>query len=888
MPEIHSTAAYQSAAHGTADFPQYPVPSLDETHTLNVVGDDSIIPRYYFTPRFSTTSTYQPSADSPLSCEDFPASKGTGPLLDMLKPSPVPSPRHAYPSSTYLSPTYPASYRASRADSDSDFDSLYDVTDDEAEVPLHASASVKLIVRTSRNRYPSLVIPSPSAWPTIEKLKSAMSTQPPQTPSQLLSPSKQALSLITSHNLTVPARSAAPSLDGSLSSEEMDKLSCPSTPDTHKRESIASVDSWAPVQLDVQALETLRRLSRSRDSSRGSSPERQTSRGNDGSDGEMREVRPMLNLRIPSGVAQNSSGNTPVSALSVPSPGGFFSSLQTTARHTWSLPKRDESIPNTSTAEKFYSLPWVFQHNNVAQRAFTLGGSTLDGYDDGLPTSRPVMLGESEEAVEVTEIHPAKTIFQYNENYHVELKKISTANIERTGHWLEEQEELQAALRDMDIIGSPSLSPGTHSRDNSIDKTIKKSVKFAEEPLKSPKEEDEPKKIITYVQGFEFLRQRTRRMDVYIHRQARAEAMHVHRRCNPKAHQDQLLGKFELTNPVRPAPPRPVSEFYVNDPTVLKERIARAQMERQALDQMLPIYWVLQALRQLNGGKLLSKSAARIVRRTSAPKILDVGGVPTNDWAWDVAYDYPYATITTVYTSGHNLTTNVTSPPNHKHTTVPNLWTLPFPNAHFDVVSARTLHELLKTDKPLGRSMDEYDLCLKECYRCLKPGGILEFSLLDADIIHAGRHAQALGVEFGFNLKTRGYDAAPTKSFLPRLRNAGFRDVRRMWMVLPMGKTAANWKDKLPVGCEGKPAVERSISPEGEVVEVEAPVWGTTVDAAMMSGVVGSWLWEKWMLRLQMEMGKEEEELLKGVVQVLEEGAAAGSGWRYLTGFARK
>lgn len=881
MPEILPPAAYASAAIGTADFPQYSVSPLDERHTLNVVDDDSNVPRYYFTPRFSTTSTYQPSADSPRSCQDYPASKLPGTFLDVMKLSPAPSPMHAYPPTAYS-----VSYRASRADSD--FDSLYDVTDDEAEVPLQASASVKKLARTSRSRYPSLIIPSPSAWPTIEKLKSALSAQPPQTPSQLLTPSKQALSLITSHNLLVPARSAAPSLDGSLSSEEMDKLSCPSTPDTHKRESIASVDSWAPVQLDVQALETLRRLSRSRDSSRGSSPERQGSRGTNGSDGEMREVRPMLNLRIPSGLPQNSSGNTPVSALSVPSPGGFFSSLQTTARHTWSLPKRDESIPNTSTAEKFYSLPWAFQQSNLAQHAITLAGSTLDGFDDGLPTSRPVMLGDIEGAVEVSEIHPAKTIFQYNENYHVELQKLSSANIERTGHWLEEQEELQAALRDMEIISSPSLSTRVHSRGNSIDKIIKKSVKFAEESPKTPKEEEEePKKNVTYVQGFEFLRQRTRTMDVYIHRQTRAEAMHVHRRCNPQAHQDQLLGKFELTNPVRPAPPRPVSEFYVNDPTVLKERIARAQMERQALDQMLPICWVLQALRQLNGGKLLSKPAARIVRRTSLPKILDVGGMPTNDWAWDVAYDYPYATITTVYTVGHNLTSNVTGPVNHKHTIVPNLWTLPFPSGHFDVVSARTLHELLKTVKPLSRSMDEYDLCLKECYRCLKPGGILEFSLIDADIIHAGRHAQALGVEFGFNLKTRGYDAAPTKSFLPRLRKAGFRDVRRMWMVLPMGKTAANWKDTLPVGCETK-QTERSIGPRGEVMESEAPVWGTTVDAAMMTGIVGSWYWEKWMLRLQVEMGKEEEKLLEGVVQVLEEGAAAGSGWRYLTGFAKK
>jgi hypothetical protein len=41
-------------------------------------------------------------------------------------------------------------------------------------------------------------------------------------------------------------------------------------------------------------------------------------------------------------------------------------------------------------------------------------------------------------------------------------------------------------------------------------------------------------------------------------------------------------------------------------------------------------------------------------------------------------------------------------------------------------------------------------------------------------------------------------------------------------------------------------------------------------------------------LRLQMEMGKDEEKLLEGVVNVLEEGAQGNAGWRTLTGWARK
>ncbi|KAG9188448.1 hypothetical protein G6011_02371 [Alternaria panax] len=887
MPEMLEPAVYHPAALGTMANSHHGLSPLDQRQSLSAPEDESTISSYYFEPRYSTSSTYLHGAVSPSSVDDFPTPKAR--LFDM---TPQPSPRFPVHSATY-----PPANRASRADSD--FDSLYDITDDEAEVPLHASASVKkLATQPRQRRYPSIIIPSPSAWPTIEKLKSANSAMP-VTPSLVLTPSRRFLDMIDSHNLHVPAHSAAPSLDGSLTSEEMDKLSCPATPISQRRRgSISSADSWGPVQLDLQAMETLQHLGNSPSTEQHEEPEQQQPRAVEPR-GEMQEVpRPSLGLSIPLTIFGNrSSGSTPISALSVPSPGGFFSSLQSTARHTWSIPKRQDSIPNTSTAERFYNIPWERENRRntsphpvpavpaLPPQNSTLAGSTLDGFDEPLSTSRPVLLSSpTDENVEIKEINPSKTIFQYDENYNAG----GTANLEMTGRWLEEQDELQAALRDMNDMSSPSLSSGTHSRGNSVEKTmVKKSVKFADVPAKSPVKESTDEPILTYVQGLEYLRSRCHKKDTFIHRQTRAEAMHVQRRCSPLAHRDQLLGKFELSLPDRPAPPRPVSEFFVNDPTVLKERIARAQMERQALDQMLPIHWVLQAQKQLNGGKLLSKPAVRCITRASSPRVLDVGGVATNDWAWDVAYDYPYAKVTTVYTAGNNMSSNVKGPDNHKHLTVPNLWTLPFPSGHFDVVSARTLYELLKTSKPVGKSSDEYDLCLKECYRCLKPGGILDFSLMDADVVHAGRNAQAMGVEFGFNLKTRGYDAQPTKTFLPRVSKAGFKDVQRAWMLLPMGKTAANWRDTLAVGAEPK-YQERRITEDGEIELEDAPVFGTTMDAAMLTGVVGSWAWERWLLRLQMEMGKDEEKLLEGVVNVLEEGAQGHAGWRTLRGWARK
>jgi SAM-dependent methyltransferase len=882
MPEILQPAVYNPAALGTMDDSQYVSP-LDQRHTLDVIDDDSsTIATYYFAASYSPATTYLPSTVSPRNTEDFPTPKAR--LFDMTTQA---SPRFALQSATY-----PQASRMSRTDSD--FDSLYDVTDDEAVVPLHASTSVKkLASQSKRQRYPSIVIPSPSAWPTIEKLKSATSAVP-MTPSHLLTPSRRVLDMIDCHNLHVPAHSAAPSLDGSLTSEEMDKLSCPATPIMQqRRESFPRVDSMGPVQLDMQAMETLQHLGNSPLSEQYEQQHYPTTELR----GEMQEVsRPSLGLTIPSAMSRNdSSKSTPISALSIPSPGGFFSSLQSSARHTWSIPKQVDSVPNTSTAENFYGVPWEDRRNtappplpSIPRRNSSLSGPTLDGHEGPLVVARPNVLSPVEENVEIKEINPSKTIFQYSEKYNAELQKLSSVNLEMTGRWLEEQDELQSLLREMSDMSSPSLSSESRSRGNSVDKPmVKKTVTFAEEPAQSPEEESVPEPILTYVQGLMYIRSRSQKKDTFIHRQTRAEAMHVQRRCTPLAHQHQLLGKFELSEPERPAPPRPVSEFFVNDPTVLKERIARAQMERQALDQMLPAQWVLQAQKQLNGGKLLSKPAVRRITRTSIPRILDVGGVATNDWAWNVAYDYPYAQVTTIYTAGNNMSSNVSGPENHKHMTVPNLWTLPFPSGHFDVISARTLYELLKTSKPLGRSADEYDLCLKECHRCLKPGGVFEYNLLDADMIHAGRNAQAMGVEFGFNLKTRGYDAQSTKSFIPRLNKAGFKDIQRAWMVLPMGKTAANWREELNVGAKVTQQ-EKTISADGEVEFEDTPVFGSTTDVAMLTGIVGSFAWERWLLRLQMEMGKDEAKLLEGVVQMLEEGAQSNSAWRTLTGYARK
>src|SRR5690606_23483923 len=97
--------------------------------------------------------------------------------------------------------------------------------------------------------------------------------------------------------------------------------------------------------------------------------------------------------------------------------------------------------------------------------------------------------------------------------------------------------------------------------------------------------------------------------------------------------------------------------------------------------------------------------------------------------------------------------------------------------------------------KPIPQVLDEYDLCIEECLRVLKPGGYLEFFLFDHDIINPGPLGSELGSRFTTELEASSYDPIPTKKWIHRLSVMGFKDIKRSWVILPM---AMQVKPKAP------------------------------------------------------------------------------------------
>lgn len=806
-----------------------------------------------------------------------------------------------------------------------EFDDLYDLTDNEEveEVPIRISASLETPteeMKGPRRRYPSLIIPSPNQWPSVRKLQKKGSSPSPMmspgllSPTAYLSPTPEALARLAARASHRPS-SNAPSLDGSLTSDELSHQSCPSTPDLANREE--NPDDWsAPVQLHPDAMETLECLTgvtQSSDSAVFAVPV-----------AEMEEIGVSGQAdKVDIIITPVGTDDGTLSFLSIPSPGGFFSALEPSSRHTW-LPSPLDA-PSTGIAERFYNVPWrdriskdsVGKWNNQGSPGITRSSPIVEktvilpeddeNLTEGPPTARRVPINSPKASIngsqngsqtEVPSDQGSRIVSmesidsfptavgsqqsEYKESYAAELKANSKLNLDRTSLWLDQQTNFLEEHFPEEKAQSPreraNSDPGSivsTSEDGSNGQTSNKSVRFADSTqIHSPSsKESSPMspKDSTFVRGFKHLSMTTQKTDAFVHRKTRNDALRIDRRCLFTSHVSQLEGKYDIVSPDRVAPMRPISHFNIGEQeedSAEKEIIANAQKERRALEQIKPVSWNLEATKMLNGGTLLMSPTGKTFPRIRKGRVLDLGGQTTCDWAWQVALEHPNSIVHTVFTGEQQVDTSIEGPENHKQLAVPNLWTLPFPSNYFHLISARNLYAHLKTFKPKGLTADEYDLTLKECMRVLKPGGCLEFALLDADIMASGPLASALSVEFCFNLKTRGYDPSSTKGWLPRLRKAGFGQVRRAWLILPMAQQTDAEKEA-----------------RAEMFANEA---GTTADASLISGMVGSWAWERWMLRLHREMGRDEERLLDGVQAALEEGAKTGASWRYLSGWARK
>ncbi len=495
------------------------------------------------------------------------------------------------------------------------------------------------------------------------------------------------------------------------------------------------------------------------------------------------------------------------------------------------------------------------------------------------------------------------------------LKGVVTA-IEDAPEAAVKQEVVRAVEKEV-----PPTPPPKDKGPDGVPLTRKKTVRFSD-PVKSPNlPRTLPSKLVhqesAYYRAFTAYTVRSQSTDGFFNRLPRYEALQAQRVCLRDAHHNQLLGKYQLSVVPQSAKKR-MSANVVRGDDVLTDDPAklRADKEADALAQMAMATWHVAAWKLLNGNRLISAPVHNRLARLSraAPssassssvssardraRILDLGGQATCDWAWHAALAYPNAKIYTVTTKAIRQlsNSNIRGPPNHRQVAVERLTRLPFADNQFDLIRAAELHSMLKFVGELGE--DEWESCLHECLRVLKPGGYLEFTLLDSDIMQAGKLGNAKSVEFGFALNTLGYDPAPSKLFLGRLHRAGFVGTRRTWLCLPLGPRPAARRPGLPMvrdAADGSPI---------HTLDFEAMIHGSADAAAAVTSLAAGWSWERWLLRAEMEKTagelrladiattdshalREARKTLEHVPAIVEEGRACGAAWRVLRGYTRK
>ncbi|RMZ88380.1 hypothetical protein DV736_g4392, partial [Chaetothyriales sp. CBS 134916] len=727
-----------------------------------------------------------------------------------------------------------------------------------------------------------------------------------------------------------------------------------------QRQRTSTTDSGDSFQLPRGALATLDRLIRVHSPDGNSDTSQQLS-------GPLKEMRERSEPSIASR-PRSLDGVTPLTEgsfsklsdysftqLSIPSPGGFFSSLQAGARHTWCIqPSRTNSVPSSAVAENFYHN-W---DNMPSAGTSVIKETVLSVAEDtnateGPPTARqpvfedkPATKGDrtsgGKSPSEDQDMYgdgpvrrPSPNSFEYEEAYAEEIKQSAEANLDRTSSWLAAQTSYLSALRDNNPINSPTdylpsphpfLSDELKSR-SPMDSSFQNTVRFLKEAQlqsqsiyapypaaiaaataneqalatgasptqSSPASSHASYRDPIFFSAFKYLIHDRKKLDAFLHATSRMQAVQSDRLARPDVHVANLQGRFTIQTPKRPKYSGPFNQnpraTGIFERTADQLKFEACEHEQRALERVKQNVWAVDALMSVYGGRLLASAAAceRLSRKETATvvtgseadakprlRILDLGGDATAGWGWEAALKWTNAKVYTVVVKhqavhlrqsaparGTEPVSKPQGPENHRVISVPNAWQLPFKANSIDVISTRSLHALLKSKPvPSAPGIDEWDMTLRECMRVLKPGGCLDFLVMDSSLVKSGPggRGEKISVEFGFELQRRGYDREAARTLLKRLRRQGFVGVKRSWMFWPMGRkswddrsryTSSEWRDA-PRPVSEVSTISRIVKQYMDVEAVQGPV-GSVEACADVCGLLGQRIWESWVVKVRGE-----------------------------------
>ncbi|KAL9094568.1 MAG: hypothetical protein Q9165_003127 [Trypethelium subeluteriae] len=308
------------------------------------------------------------------------------------------------------------------------------------------------------------------------------------------------------------------------------------------------------------------------------------------------------------------------------------------------------------------------------------------------------------------------------------------------------------------------------------------------------------------------------------------------------------------------------TEFSLPAPTTTKpvKRESEDRMEEANLR-----FGALMTSKWLSFGRVLFSPAHSEIKDGKNNRVLIVDGLG-KDWSYYCALTYPKATI---YNLGSTPTSSQTNPrsswqslPNHRHIHHASIsHPYPFPRGFFAVVIFRF---------PIGASEATYRAALSECKRVLRPGGHLELSVLDIDMVNMGSRARRAVRQLKMKMQAAQRDVClkpKSDSMIRLLGMRGYESINRCMVGVPAAgilgtpvsspassengdksastcgsdKAKQEPKDKTSTGqgAQAKNEPRKSNASFGDIFKANPDTKDSGVGIAKMVARVGRWWW---------------------------------------------
>lgn len=250
-------------------------------------------------------------------------------------------------------------------------------------------------------------------------------------------------------------------------------------------------------------------------------------------------------------------------------------------------------------------------------------------------------------------------------------------------------------------------------------------------------------------------------------------------------------GRYSLPATIRPQSSQQTLPATRHNPTKSQSSgrdsriMERAETEYMGFENLANLrFGALMTSKWLSFGRVLFSPAHTELNTKGEHRVLVLDGLG-KDWSFYVALNYPNASVYNLGTDESSEQSNdaanpIQSLPNHRHIHHPSLRDpFPFPKGFFAAVVFRF---------PVATTEFAYKSAIYECKRVLRPGGYLEISALDMDMMNMGsRGRRALR-----SMKTQIQAEDSTVSLKPLsdtfqrlLYRRGFESLNRCFVGIP-------------------------------------------------------------------------------------------------------